>query len=145
MKTHRKQKNKAGFTLIELLLVMAILAILSAVVIPKFAGHSQTAKIAAAKSDISNLGTSIEMFEVNCGRFPTNLEGLEALEKPPINVQDEWQGPYLKLNVDPWKNEYNYKQPGQYNTYSYDVWSNGPDGISGNEDDICNWTEDDMK
>lgn len=141
------KKNKTlpfGFTLIELLLVLVILAVLGSVVIPKFTKRSQQAKETAAKTDIANLEVALDSFEIDTGRYPSNIEGIRALVEEPTNTEEDWKGPYLKrgVPVDPWGSEYNYKQPGQYNEYGYDLYSAGPDGINGNEDDITNWTED---
>lgn len=140
-----KMKLQNGFTLIELLLVLVILAALSAIVVPKFSNRSKDAKITAAKVDISNIETAIDAFEIDNGRYPTNTEGLRALVVRPSNLtENEWKEPYLKRGVpkDPWQNEYVYKYPGQFNEYGYDLYSIGPDGIQGNEDDIKNWSED---
>jgi general secretion pathway protein G len=140
-----KAKLENGFTLIELLLVLVILAALSAVVVPKFSNRSQDAKITAAKTDIANLEVALDAFEIDTGRYPTNTEGIRALVVNPSNInRSEWKGPYLKrgVPVDPWQNEYIYRYPGQYNEYGYDLYSFGPDGIQGTEDDIKNWSED---
>lgn len=137
-------KEKA-FTLIELLLVLVILAALSAIVVPKFSNRSKDAKITAAKTDIANLEVALDSFEIDTGRYPTSTEGIMALVREPSGVnEDTWKGPYLKRGVpkDPWQNEYVYKYPGQYNEYGYDLYSFGPDGLQGTEDDIKNWTED---
>ncbi len=40
---------------------------------------------------------------------------------------------------DPWGNEYQYKNPGEFNEDSYDLYSMGPDGEDGTDDDIGNW------
>ena len=140
----KKRGIKKGFTLIELLLVLVILAVLGAVVVPKFTKRSQQAKETAAKTDIANLEVALDSFEIDTSRYPTNSEAIGALIRPPVNVEDDWKGPYLKRGVptDPWGKEYLYKQPGQYNEYGYDLSSYGPDGINGTEDDIKNWTED---
>ena len=50
--------RRAAFTLVEMLLVLVILAVLAAIVIPKFAGRSQQAKESAAKADISNFSVA---------------------------------------------------------------------------------------
>ena len=52
-----------------------------------------------------------------------------------------WKGPYLKkgLPKDPWGNPYTYRMPGQQNSGSYDIFSAGPDGQEGSEDDVANW------
>lgn len=143
MNTRRMKKE--GFTLIELLLVLVILAVLGAVVVPKFTKRSQQAKETAAQTDIANLEVAIDSFEIDTGRYPTNTEGLRALIPPaPANVEADWKGPYLKRGVpkDPWGTEYAYRQPGQHNEYGYDLHSYGPDGLNGTDDDITNWTED---
>lgn len=141
-------KRRNGFTLIELLLVLVILAALSAIIVPKFSNRSKDAKITAAKTDIANLEVALDSFEIDTGRYPTTTEGIRALIIEPSNTnENEWKGPYLKRGVpkDPWQNEYVYKYPGQYNEYSYDLYSYGPDGTQGTEDDIKNWTEDQYK
>ena len=144
--SHRRRlrrHSRGGFTLIELLLVLVILAVLAAVVVPKFTGRSEQARRAAAKTDISMLGAALENFEVDTGRYPTTEEGLGALIQMPASVK-VWHGPYIKQNYlpkDPWQNPYVYRFPGQYNAAGYDLASFGPDGNEGGGDDIDNWTQ----
>jgi general secretion pathway protein G len=124
-----------AFTLIELLLVMVILVVLAAIVLPRFTGRSQQAKITAAKTDLSNIKTALKMFEVDNGRFPTQDEGLTALVTAPASATN-WQ-PYLDkglVPVDPWGNPYVYHYPSTTNTGDFDLFSMGPDGREGNDD-----------
>ena len=134
--------RRRGFTLIELLLVLVILAILAAVVVPKFTGRSDDARIAAAKTDIAQMETALDAFEVDAGRYPASDEGLGALMVQPANVKT-WKGPYLKRDVpkDPWDQPYVYRFPGQNNPTSYDLFSTGKDQREGGGDDITNWTQ----
>ena len=136
------RRARAGFTLIELLLVLVILAVLAAVVVPKFTGRSEQARVAAAKADISAIELQLDAFEIDAGRFPTTEEGLGALVNPPAQVR-QWNGPYLKkgIPIDPWGNPYVYRFPGQINPAGVDVFSYGPDGSEGGNDDIGNWAE----
>ena len=139
MRTHR---TRSAFTLIELLLVMVILVVLAAVVVPRFTIRTEQARTTAAKTDISALDTALDSFEVDCGRYPSNEEGLGALLQPPANTQN-WHGPYLKkssIPTDPWNNPYVYRYPGSHNVNGYDLFSMGPDGREGN-DDIDNWSQ----
>jgi general secretion pathway protein G len=131
-----------GFTLIELLLVLVILAVLAAIVVPKFTGRSEQARVAAAKADIAAIELQLDTFEVDAGRYPTTEEGLAALVTPPASIK-AWNGPYLKrgVPVDPWQHPYNYRYPGQYNANGVDLWSFGPDGNDGGGDDITNWNQ----
>jgi general secretion pathway protein G len=132
-----------GFTLIELLLVIVIIATLAAIVVPQLAGRSKDAQIGAAKGQIAGFETALDNFEVDCGRYPTTAEGLEALRTQPSGVKG-WKGPYMKKDIpmDPWEHSYGYRSPGQHSgnsAASYDVWSNGPDGSEGTDDDISSW------
>jgi general secretion pathway protein G len=135
----RPTAARGGFTLVEVLLVLVILATLAAIVIPKFAGRSQQAKVTAAQSQIANLEMAIDSFEVDNGSYPKAL--IELMERP--NNALDWKGPYLKKGIpeDPWGGEYIYEFPGRRNPDSYDLFSMGPDGRAGNEDDITNWLQ----
>jgi general secretion pathway protein G len=135
----RRRRTRGGFTLIELLLVLVILAVLAAIVVPKFTGKSEKARVAAATADIANIELALDQFEIAAGRYPTTEEGLNALITPPANVRS-WDGPYLKkgLPIDPWGHPYVYRFPGQFNAGSPDVISYGLDGNEGGGDDVTN-------
>ena len=134
------RRSRDAFTLVELLLVLAILATLAAIVIPKFSGKTEQAKVAAAKTQISIFGTSLDMFEVDNGYYPKGEEGLTALVEEPSDSKT-WKGPYLKQGIptDPWGQPYVYEYPGKHNNKGYDLMCPGPDGQTGTEDDITNW------
>jgi general secretion pathway protein G len=133
-------RRKHGFTLVEMLLVLVILAVLAAIVIPKFSGRSQQAKVTAAHSQISSIELALDAFEVDTGYYPTGNAGLNALVDEPSGAQN-WKGPYLKKGIplDPWGNPYVYNYPGKNNAKGYDIMSMGPDGRAGGDDDITNW------
>jgi general secretion pathway protein G len=133
--------RRNAFTLIELLLVLVILAILAAVVVPKFTNRSEQARDAAAKTDIANMETALDTFEIDNGRYPATEEGLGALSSQPANCPN-WKGPYMKKQVanDPWGTPYVYKYPGTHTQNGYDLYSLGPDKRE-SEDDIGNWTK----
>ncbi len=135
-----------AFSLIELLLVLVILSVLAALVVPKFTGRSEQAKVTAAQTDIGRLEVALDAFEIDNSRFPQSDEGLWALIEQPSDAEF-WRGPYLKRGMpkDPWNNEYIYEYPGRYNENSYDLHSLGPDEQDGTEDDIANWSEDDRR
>ena len=140
-KTLKNRTNHSAFTLIELLLVLVILAVLAAVVVPKFTARTEQAKTTAAKTDLSNLETAIDAFEIDNGRYPTTEEGLGALITAPAGL-DNWRGPYIKRGIpnDPWGKLYLYQQPGTNNTSGFDLYSTGPDKREGT-DDVTNWTQ----
>jgi len=134
------RRRTAAFSLIELLLVLVILAVLAAVIVPKFTNRSEQARVTAAKTDISMLETALDAYEIDNGGFPSTEEGLGALVQAPGSAAD-WKGPYIKRGApsDPWGNAYVYRYPGTNNPNSYDLSSLGPDGREGN-DDINNWS-----
>ena len=140
MKRTNQLRRRQAFTLVEMLLVLVILAVLAAIVIPKFAGRSQQAKETAAKAQINSLELALDSFEVDTGFYPQGSAGLNALVEQPSNAQN-WKGPYLKKGIpaDPWGNAYIYTYPGKNNAKGYDLSSVGPDGRSGGDDDITNW------
>jgi len=128
--------------LIELLLVLVILGILAAIVVPKFSGRTEQARVAAAASQINVFGVALDSFEVDNGYYPKGKNGLLDLVQAPRDAQN-WKGPYLKGEIppDPWGHPYIYEYPGKHNPSSYDIISGGPDGRTGSDDDITNWSQ----
>lgn len=134
-------KEHEGFTLIELLVVLIILGLLAAIVAPKFFGRIDKAKVKTAKAQIELLGTALDSFRLDNGRYPTTEEGLEALRTKPGELE-KWDGPYLPKPVpqDPWGRPYHYRSPGENG--EYDLFSYGRDGTEGGEGvdrDIVSW------
>lgn len=135
-------KNRAGFTLIELMVVMIILGLLAALVVPRMFGKLGTAKTNAAYAQIELLGTALDSFRLDVGRYPTTSEGLEALVAAGSGSED-WNGPYLKKNeipLDSWGNPYVYESPGSHG--DYDLSSLGADKSEGGEGenrDVVSW------
>lgn len=77
------------------------------------------------------LRTKLECFHRDCGRYPTDTEGLWALVLNPGVTN--WSGPYLtKVPPDLWRHRYFY---GCTNETVY-LWSSGPDGVPHTADDI---------
>ena len=131
---------RGGFTLVEVLLVLIIMVIIGSIVVPNLFGVKAKADIDAAKSQINSLKTVMNTYRLDFNKYPPNLKAL--MEKPSDKAQaDKWRGPYLEGNLkkDPWDNEYQYLAQGKKNPNGYDMWSNGPDGQSGTDDDIGNW------
>lgn len=138
----RALRNQRGLTMIEIMVVMIIIGLLAALVAPRMFGKLGKAKTNAAFAQIEMLGTALDSFRLDVGRYPTTAEGLEALLSPVSGV-DEWNGPYLKKNEipqDPWNADYIYESPGNHG--DYDLYSLGADqaeGGEGEDRDIVSW------
>jgi general secretion pathway protein G len=107
-------------------------------------GAHKKALVNAAKAQVSSFDTPLEMYQLDLGQYPTTEGGLEALRIAPTDLENpgKWgPDPYLTKNVppDPWGRLYQYLSPGKVNTDTFDIWSLGPDGVDGSEDDIGNW------
>ncbi len=138
-------RRNGGFTLVEMLLVLVILATLAAIVVPKFSGRTEQARITAAKTQISNFGVALDSFEIDVGYYPKGRNGLQDLVVQPRDAS-AWRGPYIKeIPKDPWGNEYVYESPSRHGDKSYDLMSPGPDGRVGTDDDITNWQNTDRR
>ena len=136
-----KFKNAQGFTLLEVMVVIVIIGMMLAVVVPNLVGSQDTAKLQKTVQDISALENNLTMYKLENYDYPTTEQGLEALteqtdiEPIPRRFPD---GGYVKrLPKDPWGNEYFLLNPGEQG--KMDVFSAGPDGEAGTEDDIGNW------
>ena len=132
----QKIGNKSnGFTIIEVLVVIMLIGILAVFVVPRYLELAEEAKWNAAKPKIALLEQHLSMFMVNCGRYPTQAEGLDALRTAPAGLSDKWKGPYGKESnlLDPWGNRFEYFKPGQKNPNKFDIVSYGQDGQTGGE------------
>lgn len=137
MKTRRNSRRRRGFTLMEVLLVLAILVILGSFVTVGYIRLQKNANIDAAKSQITMLEDAVQHYSLAVGSVPSTQQGLEALRVAPADLKNQakWSGPYLEKELpnDPWGGQYQYEQ---INAEEFRIWSNGPDGTSGSEDDV---------
>ncbi|MDI6732585.1 MAG: type II secretion system major pseudopilin GspG [Planctomycetota bacterium] len=136
------RRNNNGFTLIELLMVVIIIGILAAMVVPRFVGVGDKSRKKVAFANITTISSALGRYEMENGMFPTTEQGLKALMEKPTSspIPKEWSGPYLNEEpTDPWKEKYQYSCPPQRGRTDFDLWSLGPDGKDGTEDDITNW------
>lgn len=131
-------ESRKGFTLLELILVLVILVVLASVTVRVFSNTRKSSMIRIAKTEVGNIRTAIDQYEIEMGQYPSNLE--ELVKKPSGDDGSMWSGPYIEqVKKDPWNNDYRLKAPGTHNTDTFDLWSVGPDGQEGTDDDIGNW------
>jgi general secretion pathway protein G len=73
--THSAKRGD-GFTIIELLVVMAVLAVLSSLVLPRYLGKVDTARETVLLQDLQGLRSAIDQFYRDQARYPDTLEEL---------------------------------------------------------------------
>ena len=133
---------QAGFTLLELLVVLGIIAMLAGIVGPQVMKHMSEVQTKAAKVQITDLASTLDMYKLDVGRYPATEEGLKALIEAPANSK-RWNGPYLQksqIPLDPWKNEYHYVAPGQHGKFDlFSYGADGKEGADGEDQDIVSW------
>jgi general secretion pathway protein G len=137
------RKNTSGFTLIEILAVTILIAIMAGTAALGINTALKKGKIHTVTGQIAAFDQAISLFEIECSSYPSSLNDL--IQKPSQKCKDYPAEGYLKkkeIPLDPWSNEYNYRKPGTHNPSSYDLWSDGPDGQDGTDDDITNWKSD---
>ena len=128
-----------GFTLIEIMVVVVILGILAAVVVPRVMDRPEQARITATMNNIRALQSALDMYKLDNYQYPTTDQGLQALEERPDSEPEpsNWNRYMDRIPLDPWGNRYLYLAPGKHG--DVDVFSPGPNGRSGDADDIGSW------
>lgn len=70
------RKRDAGFTLIEILVVMAIVATLLTIAVPRYFGQTERAKEAVLRQDLAVMRDAIDKYYGDVGAYPENLDAL---------------------------------------------------------------------
>lgn len=101
----RQIHARPGFTLIEVLVIIAILAALSAALVPVVTGQIERASIQRVVGDLVNVRTGAEVFLTDVQRYPGDIEDLSAAVTDsdadvdgndyPSGLRSEWDGPYI--------------------------------------------------
>lgn len=133
--------KQSGFSLLEVMVVLVIIGIIASMIVPNLMGSQDTAREQKAVIDIGSLETALGMYRSQNYNYPTTEQGLEALveqtEIEPIPRRFPEGGYIKRLPQDPWGNDYQLLNPGEHG--KMDIFSMGPDGEAGTDDDIGNW------
>jgi len=99
------RKPTRAFSLIELMIAIVILAVLAAVVIPRFVDHGRRGREAGLKHDLSQMRTVIATYQADTGYYPKLLTDLSATAAPSQGYDStgalctiapqNWHGPYI--------------------------------------------------
>ena len=92
------KRTKRGFTLVELMVVMAIIALLLALAMPRYFNHLENAHEIILRQDLAVMRDAIDKYHGDKGRYPDSLDELvserylRALPVDPITEHpDTWQ------------------------------------------------------
>ena len=87
-------RRRSGFTLIELMIVVAIIGILAAIAVPKFAELIRKSSEGSAKGKLSTMRSALSIYYADLeGSYPADpymltLAGKYLAEIPPLKVPD---------------------------------------------------------
>lgn len=98
------QSNYKGFTLVELLVVLAILALLLTLAVPRYFTSIERAKDATLKQDLNTIRESIDKYYGDNGKYPKTLEDLverKYIRKLPLDPITEKTTTWLFTPPEP--------------------------------------------
>ena len=96
--------GQSGFTLVELLVVLAILALLLTLAVPRYFTSIERAKDATLKHDLNTLRESIDKYFADNGQYPKTLEELvdkKYIRKLPIDPITEKTNTWIFTPPEP--------------------------------------------
>jgi general secretion pathway protein G len=129
--TRSPRSTVEGFTLVELLVVLAIVGLIAALATPQVLRYLESAKIDTTRAQIRNYESSLELYYIDNGRYPSTEEGLAALLSKPASAAN-WNGPYIRNQTtfnDAWNTPYQYKSPAE--NKPFEIISFGQDRQAG--------------
>src|SRR5690606_30516956 len=92
------KRTKHGFTLVELMVVMAIIALLLALAMPRYFNHLENSRETILRQDLAVMRDAVDKYHGDRGRYPDSLEELvsarylRTLPVDPITESpDTWQ------------------------------------------------------
>jgi general secretion pathway protein G len=139
-------RGARGFTLIEVMIVIAIILALTGLIGVAVFARRDEAKKQTAEIEINNIKRALDFFRNDFDRYPKDEEGLAVLwDKTKLDPEadaSKWKG-YLTdpMPNDRWGHAWGYRQVTEHSedTTKFDLWSFGPDGQEGTDDDITSW------
>jgi len=131
-------RRSTGFTLLEMVIVLGIIAMILGGAIFAMRGIGDAAKLRQVEADFKSFESSMAMYKLNAGSFPTTQQGLKALQDKPTStpVPRRWVQVMSKIPADPWGADYGYRFPGKKRANDFEMFSKGPDGLENTPDDL---------
>lgn len=122
--------NNRGATLLGVISGAVIIGVLAALVVLLAPNNNPALKAKKAKADIRSYRNALDLYALdNSDEYPMRLEDIFANRRCPREIEP-----------DPWKKPYIYYPPTDSSKGDYVLFSAGPDGTPGNDDDITSPT-----
>ena len=137
----RRSVNRSAFTLIEVLMVVAILVMLAAGAVVTYNTLFKGAQKDTTTTEVNKVKNLVETFNVKMKRYPSADKGLQELITAPEDEKEAaiWKnfGPLLQeMPKDAWGHELKYELTDKEGSPTFRVYSCGPNGIEGDDDDL---------
>ncbi len=141
-----------GFTLLEVLTAIAIVAVLTALLLPVLHRARVKTCVVRTQATMAAIEAALSMYESDFGDYPPSqgeTKRLVSLLRGPVDSQ-RWNGPYLRPKredldgdgevIDAWGNKIVYRYPqSECEDVPFLLRSAGPDRMMETADDIGNW------
>ncbi len=138
---------QAGFSLIEIMVVVIIIGLLASIVGVSVFDQLAEGRRNAAQTQIKNFQNALDMYRLDCHRYPATEPGLKVLVAGGggESCKNYKKNGYLaggKVPLDPWDSPYVYQKPGPKGE-EYWIASYGRDGQAGGEGEDADITSND--
>lgn len=130
--------SRAGFSLVEIMVVVVIIGLLASIVGVAVFNQVDEGRQNTARAQIRTFQSALDMYRLDCHRYPTTEQGLKALVTEPSGkgCRRYKKTGYVsggKIPLDPWDSPYVYQSPGP-NGEPYWIASYGADAQPGGEE-----------
>lgn len=121
-----RRLSTRGMTIIEMMIVLVIMGMIMVTIGGYSFNAIQNARLQDAKVQVGQLAQGLEEYRVLVGEYPASLDDLV---RPPGGLAPIRR----EIPNDPWGNSYQYRRTSRD---AFELFSTGPDGRAGTEDDI---------